>query len=188
MSDSLQPQGLYSPWNSPNQNTGVCSLLLLQGIFPTQGSYPGLPHCRRILYQLSHKERPLSKQQQQIFHYWLLDVYSVWKNKFSDQHYVTSTIMILKHDGTVFKWDGHFNDLECNLCVLFSAVCVFVIVAVVLIWKESFEISKKAQHLSCLHQYGWPCTLSGEASPPLFGSQPSSLIKYTIREKFTSSS
>ena len=35
--------------------TGVSSLSLLQGIFPTQGSNPGLPHCRRILYQLSHK-------------------------------------------------------------------------------------------------------------------------------------
>ena len=41
-----------SPWNSPGQNTGVCSLCLLQGIVPTQGSNPGLPHCRRILYQL----------------------------------------------------------------------------------------------------------------------------------------
>ena len=37
MSDSLQPQGLYSPWNSLGQNTGVSSLFLLQGIFPTQG-------------------------------------------------------------------------------------------------------------------------------------------------------
>ena len=45
----------YSPWNSPGQNTGVGSLSLLQGIFPTQGSNPGLLHCRRILYQLSHK-------------------------------------------------------------------------------------------------------------------------------------
>ena len=49
------PYGLYSPWNSPGQNTGVGSLFLLQGIFPTQGSNPGLPHCRQILYQLSHK-------------------------------------------------------------------------------------------------------------------------------------
>ena len=38
VSDSLQPHGLYSPWNSPGQNTGVGSLPLLQGIFPTQGS------------------------------------------------------------------------------------------------------------------------------------------------------
>ena len=50
--------GLYSPWNSPGQNTRVGSLSLLQGIFPTQGSNPVLPHCRRILYQLSHKESP----------------------------------------------------------------------------------------------------------------------------------
>ena len=45
------------PWNSPGQNTGVGSLFLLQGIFPTQGSNPGLSHCRQILYQLSHKGR-----------------------------------------------------------------------------------------------------------------------------------
>ena len=57
-SDSLQPYGLYSPWNSSGQNTGVGSLSLLQGIFPTQGSSPVLPHCRWILYQLSHKGSP----------------------------------------------------------------------------------------------------------------------------------
>ena len=39
MADSLKPHGLYSPWNSPGQNTGVCSLSLLQGIFPTQVSH-----------------------------------------------------------------------------------------------------------------------------------------------------
>ena len=58
MSDSLQSHGLYSPWNSPGQNTGVGSLSHLQGIFPTKGWNPGLPHCRRILYQLSHKGSP----------------------------------------------------------------------------------------------------------------------------------
>ena len=40
MSDSLWPCGLYSPWNSPDQNTGVGSCSLLQGIFPTQESNP----------------------------------------------------------------------------------------------------------------------------------------------------
>ena len=59
MSNSLQPHGLYSPRNSPDQNTGVDSLSLLQGIFPTQGSIPGLPHCRQVLYLLSHKGSPL---------------------------------------------------------------------------------------------------------------------------------
>ena len=55
----MQPNGLYSPWNSPGQNTGVGSLSFLQGIFPSQGSNAGLPHCRRILYQLSHKGNPI---------------------------------------------------------------------------------------------------------------------------------
>ena len=50
MSDSLQLHELYSPWTSPSQNTGVGSLSLLQWIIPTQGSNPGLPHCRWILY------------------------------------------------------------------------------------------------------------------------------------------
>ena len=58
MSDSLRPHGLYSPWNSPGQNTGVGRLSLLQCILPTQGLNPGLPHCRWILYQLSHKGSP----------------------------------------------------------------------------------------------------------------------------------
>src|SRR5574340_837670 len=55
MSNSLRPHGLYSPSNSPGQNTGVGSCALLQGIFPTQGSNPGLQHCRQILYHLSHQ-------------------------------------------------------------------------------------------------------------------------------------
>ena len=62
MSDSLQSHGLYSPWNSPGQNTGVGSHSLLQGIFPTQGLNPGLLHCRQILYWLSHKGSPSTMQ------------------------------------------------------------------------------------------------------------------------------
>ena len=67
MSDYLWPHGLYSPWNSPGQNTGVGSLCLLQGIFPTQGLNPVIPHCRQILYQLSHKGSPLSLSRTQLF-------------------------------------------------------------------------------------------------------------------------
>ena len=52
---TLRPHGLYSPWNSLGQNTQVGSHSILQGIFPTQGSNPGLPHCRWILYQLQGK-------------------------------------------------------------------------------------------------------------------------------------
>ena len=55
VSDCLQHYGLYSPWNSPSQNTGVGSSFLLQGIFSTQGLHPGFLHCRRILYQLNYQ-------------------------------------------------------------------------------------------------------------------------------------
>ena len=58
VSDYLRPHRLYSPWNSPGQNTGVGSLSLLQGLFQTQGLNPGLLHCRQILYQLSHQGSP----------------------------------------------------------------------------------------------------------------------------------
>ena len=58
---TLQPHGLYSAWNAPDQNTAVGSLSLLQGIFPTQGLNLGLPYCRRILYQLSHRGSPFHK-------------------------------------------------------------------------------------------------------------------------------
>ena len=60
LSSSLWPQGLYNPWNSPSQNTGVGSLSLLQGIFPTQGLNPGFLHHRQILYHLIHKGSPFS--------------------------------------------------------------------------------------------------------------------------------
>ena len=58
MSDSLWPHGLYSPWNSPGQTTGVGRHSLFQGIFPTQGSNLSLLHFRQILYQLSHQGSP----------------------------------------------------------------------------------------------------------------------------------
>ena len=58
VSDSLWPPGPYSPWNSPDQNSGMGSLSFLQGILPTQGSNPSLLHCSWILHQLSHKGNP----------------------------------------------------------------------------------------------------------------------------------
>ena len=58
VSDSLWHHGLYSPWNSLGQNTGVGSLSLLHRIFPTQGSNPGILHCRQTLHCLSHQGSP----------------------------------------------------------------------------------------------------------------------------------
>ena len=59
----LRPRGLWPtrllrPWDSPGKNTGVGCHFLLQGIFPTQGSNPGLPHCRQTLWSLSHQGSP----------------------------------------------------------------------------------------------------------------------------------
>ena len=54
-SSSLRPHGLYSPQNSPGQNTGMGILSLLQGIFPIQESNRGPLHYRRILYHLNHQ-------------------------------------------------------------------------------------------------------------------------------------
>ena len=67
LSHSVVYDSLWPPWtvcsppgssvhgDSPGENTGVDCHALLQGIFPTQGSNPGLLHCRQILYCLSHQ-------------------------------------------------------------------------------------------------------------------------------------
>ena len=53
-----KPSGSSVHGGSPGKNTRMSSHALLQGIFPTQGSKPGLPHCRRILCHLSHQGSP----------------------------------------------------------------------------------------------------------------------------------
>ena len=63
LSDCLRPHRLQHarllcPWNSPGKNTGVGCHSLSQGIFPTEGSNPGLLHCRQILYLLRHQRTP----------------------------------------------------------------------------------------------------------------------------------
>jgi len=63
VSDSLwpcgqQPTRLHRPWDFPGKNTGVGCHFLLQGIFPTQGSNPGLLHWRQTLYHLSYQGSP----------------------------------------------------------------------------------------------------------------------------------
>ena len=55
LTNLLQYYSLYSPWSSPGQDTGLGSLSPLQRIFPTRELNQALPHCRQILYQLSHK-------------------------------------------------------------------------------------------------------------------------------------
>ena len=52
------PPGSSVHGDSPGKNTGMGCCALLQGIFQTQGLNPGLPHCRQILYFLSHQGSP----------------------------------------------------------------------------------------------------------------------------------
>ena len=54
----LRLSRLLCPWGSPGKKTGVGCHSLLRGIFPTQGLNLGLPHCRQILYCLSHQRCP----------------------------------------------------------------------------------------------------------------------------------
>ena len=53
--DPGEPIRLLCPWDFPGNSTGVDCRFLLQGIFLTQGSNPGVPHCRQTLYRLSHQ-------------------------------------------------------------------------------------------------------------------------------------
>ena len=55
------PPGSSVCGGSPGKNTRMGCHALLQGIFPTQGSNPGLPHCRQIPYHLSHQRMPGGK-------------------------------------------------------------------------------------------------------------------------------
>ena len=64
------PPGSYVLGDSPGKNIGVGCHFLLQGIFPMQGSNPGLPHCRWILYQLSHKGSKFSIYRENMYVGW----------------------------------------------------------------------------------------------------------------------
>ena len=64
------PPGSSVHWDSPSKNTGVGCHALFQGIFPTQGSKPGLPPCRWILYYLSHQKSPDTR--------WVILIKSLW--------------------------------------------------------------------------------------------------------------
>ena len=60
--DCNLPGRLLCPWDSPGKSTGVGCHFLLQRIYLTQGSNPGLPHCRKMFYHLSHQGSPIPKK------------------------------------------------------------------------------------------------------------------------------
>ena len=70
--------------DSPSRNTGVGCQALLQGIFPTQGLNPGFPHCRQILYHLSHHGSYLHIVHSQT---WMLHAYYIFKREEGTKSY-----------------------------------------------------------------------------------------------------
>ena len=76
----IQPTRLLCPWDSPGKNTGVGCHALLQGIYPTQGSNPGLLHCSRILYRQSHQGVCVKNYLQMIelcLHFCVFSIFSI---------------------------------------------------------------------------------------------------------------
>ena len=125
MSDSLQPHELYPtmflcPWDSPGKNNGVDYHFLLQGIFPTQGSNPHLPHCRWILYCLSHQESPYMLT----FKKWYKWFYLQNRNRVTD---VENNLMVISGErGGGINWEVGIHICACGLSS-FSCVRLLVI-------------------------------------------------------------
>ena len=89
LSDSVTPWTIQSmEFSRPGYWVG--SLSILQGIFPTQGSNPGLPHCRWIPYQLSHRGSPICMfvLMQMSLHLYHVTTTSVWKWGNANAHLV----------------------------------------------------------------------------------------------------
>ena len=98
VSDSLQPHGateelsgLLCRWDLPGKNSAVGNHSHLQGVFLTQGSNPGLLHCRHILYHLSHWGSPFCREQkmcasQRCTHICIYNVYIHTYTSFTHTH------------------------------------------------------------------------------------------------------
>ena len=75
----LKPASLLCPWDSPGKNNGAGCHFLLQGIFLTQESNPGLLHCRQILYHLSYQEIPYFRAFHKETHIIFVFLLLMWK-------------------------------------------------------------------------------------------------------------
>ena len=113
VSNPLQPHGLQPsrflcPWDFPGNSTGVDCHFLLQGIFPTQGSNPGLPHCRQMLYCLSHQGSPirqlLNQENKQAFSSLNKTLTNKWK------HIQTTTLSQVGD-----QMPGDYIDMRANI-------------------------------------------------------------------------
>ena len=113
MSDSLWPHGLYSPWNSPGQDTGVGSLFLLQWIFPTQKSNQGLLHCRQILYQLSYQENPKEGRVPKNWGFWTLVLEKIFESPL-DSKEINQSVLNIHWKDWCWRWSSNNLATWCN--------------------------------------------------------------------------
>ena len=79
--------------DSPGKNTGVGYHALLQGIFPTQGQNPGLPHCRQILYYLG-RWGDLEKEGMIQIHWHILPVLETSVHNFIQENFIIAILML----------------------------------------------------------------------------------------------
>ena len=125
MCNSLQAHGPYSPWNSPGQNTAVGSHSLLQGIFPTQGSNPGLHIASRFF--TSWATRDTHPYLDAFFFFFLPDC-SKWSCKNTNQ-IVLLVRLNPKHQNPsqglmTLGVLVHVSSLTVHLCTTTEALCV----------------------------------------------------------------
>ena len=98
---------LLWPQNSPGKNTEVGCHFLLQGIFPTQESNLGLPHCGQILHHLSQKESPISLPRP-FFNYQPYQPFSMPRNRSSHVLLMPGWVMVPRAEDNVVS-----NTFQC---------------------------------------------------------------------------
>ena len=109
-SDFFRPHGLYSPCNSPGQNTGVLSHSLLQGTFPTQELNQGLLHCRKILYREAIPAELFQILKDHAIKVLHLICWQIWKTQWWPQDWKRSVFIPIPKKG---------NAKECsNYCTI----------------------------------------------------------------------
>ena len=104
--------------NSPGKNTGVDCHSFLQGIFLTQGSSSGLPHCKQILYHLSQLYSKLKKKKIKDLHSWQEAVISLIQS--ACFYYATTIYLALPR-----QYEG-FKRSSTKVLILNSLICSFI--------------------------------------------------------------
>ena len=101
------PMGCSQP-----KNTGAGCYALLQGIVPTQGWNPGLPHCRQILQRLSHQESPTKRIKAAVYSNYLRAVGKKWGKRLS-----TLTSHFLNNRGILLLLSKEKKEPTCSVII-----------------------------------------------------------------------